>query len=486
MGQIESMRQAVRKPATARQTSGLMTLAAQARGATLTGQLFQSMRRLITEGVWRRGERIPGSRILARDASVSRTTVLATIEMLVAEGLLETRGTAGTFVAGTSADKSTAPAKASAIPLPAPNLVPFSASTPALDLFPLRVWRRLQARRWSTMPLAALDDGDDAGLLELRAAITAHLDASRGIKCGAHQIVVVSSAQSAIHLAALVLAERGAKVWTEEPGYFSAASAVRAAGAQTVPVPVDDEGLIVDEGVRLAPQAKMAIVTPACQMPLGVPMSLTRRTQLLHWARTHEAWIVEDDYASEFPAAKRVSNPLAAMASSDRVIYVNTFSKTLFPALRLAYLIVPEPLVERFIAARRGIDRNASVPNQMVLADFLNTGQFARHLRRCREAYSERRRAMVDGLAREFDDLLNVRDNLPGLHVCATYDALVDEAQIAALAGAQGINFEPLKQFYAGISTQRGLVLGFAGFTPAIIRTQLRVLAKAIRPALQQ
>jgi GntR family transcriptional regulator/MocR family aminotransferase len=319
----------------------------------------------------------------------------------------------------------------------------------------------------------------------LRASIAAHQGASRGIKCGTHQVIIVSSAQSAIHLSALVLAERGAKVWTEEPGYFHAASAIRAAGVVPVPVLVDDEGLIVEEGERLASHARLAVVTPACQFPLGVPMSLARRNELLHWARTRDAWIVEDDYDSEFPAAKHVIRPLAALSGSDRVIYVNTFSKTMFPALRLAYLIVPEVLVDRFIVARRGIDRNASVPNQMVLADFLNTGQFARHLRRCREAYRERRRVMVEGIAREFAGVLSVRDNLPGLHVCATCEANVDDTELAALAARAGIAVEPLKVFYAGPPLQRGLLLGYAGYTPAVIRAQLRVLGRALRPALR-
>ena len=461
-----------------------MALADSGAGATLTDQLFQAIRRLIADGVWRSGERIPGSRVLASDAGVSRTTVLTTIEMLVAEGLLETRGTAGTFVVN-APGSAKAPASQPRSPLITPHLAPFSVGAPGLDLFPLHVWRRLQTRRWSTMPLAALDDGDEAGLPELRAATAAHVGASRGIKCHAHQVVVVSSAQSAIHLATLVLAERGAQVWTEEPGYFGTPSAVRAAGAQPIAVPVDDEGLSVEQGIAMAPAAKVAVITPACQFPLGVPMSPARRQLLLDWAAKQNAWIIEDDYDGEFPSGRRAPLPLAAMQGADRVVHVNTFSKTLFPALRLAYLIVPDALVDRFLAARRGVDRNATVPNQMVLADFLSTGQFAAHLRRCREAYAERRTTMLDELQREFAGVLRAPEHLPGLHVCATYDKYVDDGELAALAARAGIVVEPLKRFFAGTPTQRGLLMGYAGFTPAVIRTQLRALARAIGPALR-
>jgi GntR family transcriptional regulator / MocR family aminotransferase len=479
------MNQTARKRVSARPASGLMALSERSPGATLTDRLFQAMRRLIAEEVWRPGERIPGSRILARDAKVSRTTVLATLEMLVAEGLLETRGASGTFVAvsrGKPAGKSVTSEQASH---PAPRSTPFMVGVPGLDLFPLHVWRRLQTRRWSTMPLAGLDDGDEAGLFELREAIATHIDASRGIKCGAHQILIMSSAQAAIHLAMLVLAERGAQVWTEEPGYFGLHSAMRAAGAKPVPVPVDDEGIVVEEALRLAPAANLAVVTPACQFPLGMPMSLDRRRQLLTWARTKSAWIIEDDYDSEFPSSKTVLRPLAASSGPARVVYVNTFSKTIFPALRLAYLIAPEELVDRFIAARRGVDRAATVPNQMVLADFLNTGQFARHLRRCREAYRERRAAMVEGIEREFGGALSAPGNMPGLHVCATYEGRAADADLAELARQNGIVLEPLKRFFTGPQTQRGLLLGYAGFTPAIIRKELRTLARALTPALR-
>jgi GntR family transcriptional regulator/MocR family aminotransferase len=479
-----SMNQVAHKRARTYPASGLMALSERADGATLTDHLFQAMRRLILDGVWRHGERIPGSRILARDAKVSRSTLVATVEMMVAEGLLETRGKSGTYVAWTRTLPAAKPATGEQAPFTAPHLAPFSVGAPGLDLFPLKIWRRLQARRWSTMPLAALDDGDEAGLLELRAAIAQHVDASRGIKCGAHQVVIMSSAQSAVHLATLVLAERGAQVWTEEPGYFGTPSAMRAVGAEPIPVPVDEEGIVVDKGIALAPSATLAVVTPACQFPLGVPMSLARRKQLLSWARNRRSWIIEDDYDSEFPCTKNVPRPLAAGPDS-RVIYVNTFSKTLFPALRLAYLIVPEVLVDRFIAARRGVDRNTTVPNQMVLADFLDTGQFAKHLRRCREAYRERRVVMVEGIKREFGAALSLRENLPGLHICATYQGSADDADLAALARKHGIVVEPLKRFFAGTPACRGLLLGYSGFTAPVIRAQLRALARVLKPVFK-
>ncbi len=482
------MAQTIRQRTRKRLASGLFALPERAaREGTLTEELFQAMRRLIAQGIWLRGDKLPGSRLLARDAKVSRTTVLAAIEMLVAERLLEARGRSGTYVAGA---QSPAPdSMQGALPESFASNVAgaraFTVGAPGVDLFPLSIWRRLQAHRWRHMPLAALDDGDEAGWPELRAAIAAHVGASRGIKCRSEQVIVVTSAQSAIHLAAIVLAPPGTAVWMEEPGYFGTRSALLAAGMRPVAVPVDDEGINVEIALQLAPAAQIAVVTPSCQFPLGVRMSPDRRRQLLAWARWRNAWIVEDDYDSEFSFAKATQSPLAAMQKSSRVVHINTFGKTLFPTLRLAYLITPEALVDKFLAARRGIDRNATVPNQMVLADFLNKGQFARHLRRCRDAYRERWAAMSEGIAHEFGDTLVVPDQPPGLHICATFTSRCDDAEIAQLARRRGIVVEPLSRFFSDVPTRRGILLGFAGFAPNVIRRELRALASAIRPALE-
>ena len=444
------------------------------------------MRRLITDGVWARGEKLPGSRLIARDAKVSRTTVLSALDMLVSEGLLETRGRSGTYVAWTrSVAKAVAPGTTPDMPALAPKEAPpFTVGAPGLDLFPLKAWRRFQARRWARMPLTALEDGDDAGWLELRTAIAAHVDASRAIKCRAEQVIIMTSAQSAIHLAARVLTERGQQAWMEEPGYHGTRSALLAVGASPVPVPVDHDGLRVDEALRVAPSALFAVVTPSCQFPTGVVMSPSRRRQLLAWAMSVNGWIVEDDYDSEFPFAKNSQQPLAAMADGSRVIYVNTFSKTLFPSLRLAYLIAPDALVDRFLAARRGIDRNTTVPNQMVVADFLNTGQFAKHLRRTREAYRERHTALVEGLRQELGEALSIDRQSPGLHVCATFTADIGDAEVAALALRQGVVVEPLSQFFAGTPFRQGILLGYPAFSPDAIRRNVRTLARVIKPLL--
>ena len=271
----------------------------------------------------------------------------------------------------------------------------FRLGTPGVDLFPVGLWSRLASRRLRSVTSAQLDYGDPAGLRALREAIASHVQTARGTRCEADQVLMVAGAQQGFELVCRLLLDPGDRVWMEEPGYPGARSALRAAGARIVPVPVDAEGLDVARGARRAGDARLAYVTPSHQYPLGVPMSLPRRLALLRWARAARAWVIEDDYDSEFRYGARPIPCLHGLDVDGRVIYVGSFSKTLFPALRLGFLIVPPDLRERLVAARAAADQHPPTLDQAVLADFILEGHFARHLRRMRMAYRERLEALI-------------------------------------------------------------------------------------------
>ena len=285
-------------------------------------------------------------------------------------------------------------------------MIPFQIGLPALDLFPHAAWAKLVARQVRAETPEQLAYSDPAGLRSLRVAIAEHLRASRAVRCVADQILIVPGSQAALRLAAATLLEPNDRVAIEEPGYFGAHRAFRAAGAQLVPVPVDEEGLHVAALQRRGTNIRAVYVTPSHQYPLGMTMSASRRFALLDWAERHQAWILEDDYDSEFRYISRPVGALQGMDARDRVIYIGTFSKALFPAVRVGYVVVPPPLWTRFLESRFAFDMFTPTLYQRALAEFLKKGHFARHLRRMRSAYLERRDALLRGLARHCGDLV--------------------------------------------------------------------------------
>jgi GntR family transcriptional regulator/MocR family aminotransferase len=266
----------------------------------------------------------------------------------------------------------------------------------------------------------------------------------------------------------------------EEPGYFRTRAALQAAGLAPVAVAVDGQGLNVDDGRRLAPKAAMAVVTGAFQFPTGVALSDNRKHELLDWSAQVGSFILEDDFACEFRHPRAASMPLAAMANAQRVVYMNTFSTTIFPSLRLSYLIVPRAIADRFAEALRRTERYATVPNQIVLADFLASGHFAKHIRRCREAYAERQQVMTRALETECAGLFAGDPLLCGMHVCVRFKQRIDDNAVASSARDAGLIVEPLSRFYANPAADRGLLLGFAGFRPEALRDAVRRLAPII------
>ena len=352
-----------------------------------------------------------------------------------------------------------------------------------MDLFPVRLWSRLASRRLRAVTSAQLDYGDPAGLRVLREAIAKHVETARGTRCAADQVLMVAGAQQGLDLICRLLLDPGDRVWMEEPGYPGARSALLGAGARILPVRVDGEGLDVEAGVRSAGNVRLVYVTPSHQYPLGVPMSLPRRLTLLKWAAAARAWVVEDDYDSEFRYGARPIPCLHGLDIDGRVIYVGSFSKTLFPGLRLGFLIVPPDLQDRVVAARSAADQHPPSLDQAVLADFIVEGHFARHLRRMRAAYRERLESLAAAAERFCRGRLRLRPVQAGLHAVADLDG-VDAVRVSREAATRGVEATPLSAYFVGRSRgANSLVLGFGAVRPEAASRGMERLAAAIEAA---
>jgi GntR family transcriptional regulator / MocR family aminotransferase len=469
----------------------------------LQQQVYAGIRRAILDGVLRPGTRLPSSRALAADLGVSRTTTVVAIEQLTAEGYLTARHGSGTFVARNLPD-DLPPARV----LPAPNArarslshrgaaltaVPsagwrvggppraFRVGVPALDLFPVRVWSRLVARRARSATLTQLDYNEVAGVRALREAIADHVTTARGMRCTADQVFIVAGAQRGIEEICRCLLDHGDRVLMEDPGFPGARSALVSAGAEIVPAPVDASGADVPSAAKSHGDARLAYVTPSHQFPVGVAMSLARRQALLEWAKAAGAWIVEDDYDNEFRYGARPLPCLHGLDPDGRVIYVGSFSKSLFPALRLGFLIMPPDLQQQLVAARRAADLHPPTLDQLVLADLMSEGHFERHLRRMRSAYCERRDALLSAADRFCRGALRVRPIHTGLHAVADLDEADGDA-VFREAARRGIEVMPLSAYSVSPRPANALVMGFACARPDTLRAGMEQLAAAIEAA---
>lgn len=482
----------------------LVTIDREPGGAPLHRQIYGSLRAAILEGRLAAGSRLPGSRVLADDLGVSRTTILSAYDQLTVEGYIVGKGGGGTRVATVARapaartgrwGKST-PVRLSVLgarmiaaygdlpPRPqADRPVPFALGEPALDAFPAALWARLIARRWRDTPRAMLAPDDGPGHAPLREAIAEYVVAARAVRCTPDQIVITAGTQQGIDLIVRLLLNPGDTAWVEEFGYPPMRAALAGVGAQLIEVPVDAEGLDVARGRQLAPAARLALVTPSFEAPLGVAMSLRRRLGLLEWAHQTGAWIIEDDYNGEL---RYEGKPLAALQGLEhpgarRVIYLRTFSRTLFPALRLGYAVLPQELVEPFTRARLVADRHSPTAEQAVLADFIARGHFAAHIRTMRELYAARQRTFLDLATRELGELLQVRAAPAGMHLVGWLPPGVSDRRVAAAAARRGVMVEPLSHRRPSPSAAPGLILGYVAFHADETRRALGELAAAIR-----
>ncbi len=482
---------------------------------TLSAQITMSIRDIVLEGGLRAGDRLPSTRTLARDLGVSRTTVVEAFEKLVAEGLLVSTTGAGTFVSEALQGKAEPLAAVNGQSRPAPRanarapkrarvascfahsrgaagrwntfgerlphqVRAFTTALPALDLFPLALWARQNARHWRNPRDVILGYGDPSGYAPLRRAIAAHLKATHGIPCEAEQIFVTNGAQQAFHLITSVIVQPGEKAWIENPGAIGARNALLAAGAELVPVRVDREGIDVQHGLRSAPEFRLAFVTPVHQQPMAVTMSLARRFALLDAADNADAWIIEDDFDGEFYYGNHRLPSLKSVDRTGRVFYVGTFSKTLFPALRLGYFLAPESMVDVFQAAIAAYIPGAPSNTQALVADFMEEGHYATHIRRMRRVYLERYDAFMECARSRLGGLLDVQPTDAGLHTIGLLAPGLVDTDVEAGAAERNITVTPISRFSIGRSRENGLLMGFSGIDRGAITTGVNTLARVL------
>ena len=479
-------------------------------------QLYQQLSHAIRTGQLKPGTRLPSTRALASELGVSRTTTIEAYRDLQAEGYLKAQVGAGTVVvptlpevllqANTSGSATaTQPAHGGAqvgeradprlsrwgrrlAPLATPSwlaatsgLRPFRIGVPALDVIPQPAWARAVNRAVRDAGVAQRDYQHPAGYRPLREQIAAYLAVARGVRCAAEQVIIVSGIQAGLSLTATLLLDAKEAVWMEDPGYFLAQAVFQAADAIVIPVPIDREGLTVAEGYARCPDARLAYVTPSHQFPLGVTMSHARRHELLQWAQRADAWIIEDDYDSEYRYTGRPIPALQGLDERGRVIYLGSFSKVFFPAVRLGYIVAPNALVDPLTTAQWVMGIRPPVLEQMAMASFMAEGELTRHIRRMRGLYAERRNSLLRYAAAYLGDNLRLERTPSGLHLVGWLPETADEWEMARLADQQGVTVYPLSAFRLGGPSRRGLVLGFAAFGDAEIKEGMQNLARAWR-----
>ena len=487
--------------------SGLSPVIAldRASGKPLHKQLYEGFCTAILGRSLRPGQRVPSSRTLALELRVSRIPVLNAYAQLLAEGYFEARSGSGTFVSRSLPDQGVSLEREDNTPpivrsrarqvsgrsallrpyKPAPwanKWGAFIVGQLAFEHFPFPVWSSLLNRHVRNVRVNSLHYGDPMGSESFRATIAGYLRTARAVKCDASQIMIVSGSQQALDLCARVLLDSGDRLWIEEPGYWLARHAFVMAGCRLVPVPVDEEGLNVAEGIARSQKARAAFVTPSHQFPLGVTMSASRRLQLLDWAHRSGAWIIEDDYDNEY---RYESMPIASLQGLDRnsrVIYIGTFSKTLFPSLRLGYIVIPPDLVDRFRAVRHAMDVYPPHLYQAVLDDFIGEGHFVRHIRKTRVLYSERRNILVDAIRKEFGASVEILGAEAGVHLVMTLPGGRRDRTISRQAAREDLWLWPLSSCYME-KPRQGFILGFGSTTPGEIPKAVGHLREVIESA---
>ena len=463
-------------------------------------QIYNAYRTAIVDRVLRPNEQVPSTRTLALELGVSRIPVLNAYAQLLAEGYFESHVGAGTVVSSTLPDQVTAPQRSAALPSPplgprpisrncsllpsVQNVLPwlggrwgaFSLGQPALDQFPVKIWSRLVTRQSRNLRLASMHYSDPMGSRSLREAIASYVRTARGVRCEADQIMIVSGSQQALEISTRVLLDRGSRVWMEEPGYRFARYVFNLNGCRVIPVPVDGEGLNVAAGIKRCRKARAALVTPSHQYPLGVTMSASRRLQLLEWSHSSGSWIIEDDYDSEYRYENMPIASLQGLDRGSRVVYIGTFSKVLFPSLRLGYIVIPPDLIERFLVVRLTIDISPPTFLQTVLADFIREGHFSRHIRRMRLLYRDRRSALLESLKNDLGIAVNVTGEQAGLHLSVTLPHGFRDHEITERALQQRLWLAPLSASYLERPAQQGFILGFSNTSSDEIPRAVRKL----------
>jgi GntR family transcriptional regulator/MocR family aminotransferase len=482
--------------------------------APLYRQIYETIRRSILSGGLPSGRQLPASRLLAKQLGVSRMTVVNAYEQLLAEGYLEGRAGAGTFVAAHLPEEflqasgferlelqekpltrkvilseyGSKLAQNSKIILRhhgATALVPFQHGVAAIDEFPFGVWAKIAQKWHKRPPTSVLNYGDAVGFQPLRDAIAVHLAAARGVRCTPEQIIITNGTQQALDLIGRIFLSESEDVCLEDPGYIGARDIFTATGARIVPVPIDDEGFDVQNARKRSLKTRLIYVTPSHQFPLGVTMSLARRLSLLEWARERDAFVIEDDYNSEYRYSGRPLASLQGLDGDGRVIYVGTFSKTIFPALRLGYLVVPADLMEVFAAARALTDLHSPVIEQAVLAEFISERHFARHIRRMRAMYEERQQTLVEEARKNLGSMLDVTAAKAGMHLIGWLPDGISDREVSRRAAEAGLNLAPISAYCINQKLRDGLLLGYTAYDEKHIRQGMKKLARVLTEIAQ-
>ena len=479
-----------------------LSLPAPPPGENLYRWLYGELRAAILDGRLCPGARLPATRDLALAYNLSRATVVTAFDQLKSEGYVEGRSGSGTYVSEVLPEHLldvSGPYQPVRLPHPriplssyARRLQPiparasrplraFRAHQPALDLFPTDLWAQVAARRLRRVSASLLAGGEPLGYRPLREAVAEYLNASRGVKCIADQVLILSGAQEGLDRTARIVLNPGELVWMEEPGYPRADVVFQALGARIRRVPVDAEGLALEIGRSRWSAPRLVYVTPGHQFPLGVTMSLRRRLALLEWARRSGTLIFEDDYDSEYRYSGR---PIPAMQGLDRsgvVIFTGSFSAVLFPGLRLGYLVVPREMVDIFATAASASTHHPPLLEQAILCDFISEGHFARHIRRMRELYAERLGVLLQCAKEKLGGVLEISSVEAGLQTAGWLKGNMRAERVTQLAAERNVEVIPLSRYVSGKSGPNGLILGFAAVPPRELRRGVDELAKVLK-----
>lgn len=485
----------------------LQHLAHDAGARPLNRQIYEVMREAILRGVWAADTRLPSSRELAADTGLSRNTVLHAYQQLLAEGYIAARPGSGTYVSDTlpaaagarqASPRSESKRRAGSAPqlsaraqlllrdaaLSGSPAGAFALGVSDTSVFPHATWARLIGRRWRYPSQELLNYAHGGGFLPLREALAEHLRLARSVNCSADQIVLTSGIQQSIALACTMFTDVGDRVWTEEPGYRGARGLLRACGLETVPIPVDEEG-IAPSARELAEPPRLAYVTPSHQFPLGMVMSLARRRMLLDYAHRHGTWILEDDYDSEFRFEGRSLASLQGLDEHDRVLYMGSFSKTLFPGIRVGYLVLPGTLAERCAAGYAELYRDGQLVQQAALSDFMAAGHYATHIRQTRRLYARKQSILRECIVRRFGVDWPISTHEAGLHLVLHLPENCDDVLLCEQAQAEGVVVRPLsRHFIQRQHATGGLLLGYAGVGERQIRPAFERVAQLIEGML--
>ena len=466
-------------------------------------QLYNAFRQSILEGKFSPGQKLPGTRSLASELKISRNTVVLAFEQLLLEGYIKGKIGAGTFVneipdnflnAKENVNRKKSEKKITThliSQLGSPELVhrnilreeiiPFQNGLPSLDEFPLKVWLKLNNQIAQTLSYAHLGYGEAAGYKQLKEEIAVYLRTYRAVKCNADQIIIVNGSQQGLDLIMRVLLEPGDNVWLEDPGYFGARASILFSNAQIFPCPLDNEGLNIEYSSKKYPPPKLIYTTPSHQFPLGLTMSISRRIQLLQYASKNNCWIIEDDYDSEFRYSGSPLPSLQGMDKNNCVIYLGTFSKVLFPALRLGYIVLPDPqMIDVFVSAKSMMDRQSPMFEQMITSQFLKMGYFTRHIRKMRTLYKERQEFLINEIEKELGDSLKVNVSDAGMHIIAWLPENLDDMIISQKARENNLIAYPLSEYVLKFKQKPGLILGYTAFDKPKLKSAIQILKKII------